>query len=762
MESDSNNNLVNLEDAVENVPQFREPAPYNDANSQNDTASLIDDISLSDTSNVINSLNVSNTSTISRSTIISSPGSQESTSASHGEFKKFPILNRFFETLERSRGRRTSKCRACGKSFTTNESFRHISHAKSCIKIPEEMKRMIEEEDYLSKNNDHNISLTMLIVEGNTSLRIVDLPSFKRFTTGLNPDYKPPTRRTISNRYIPMLSNHIKKHFLENLKAQSCPTVSIEFDHWSDVTRRSLLGVVVTDPNGTRFLCDLTEARKHTTQMIVESLKLSLKSIPASSINSIISDSASSCASARATMVQLDEYKHIIHHRCIPHLLNRIGQYMSSSRYSPAIASRLSWAKKVTKFVYDSSEVQNRLRDKGLKRICRPTETRWYSTADNLSGLIEAKVVIVEEAQKLQDCQLSEEICDEEQWSTIIKLYEVFKPLVGCIAGAERKDGSLGEAVKLILEYGKTLFTADWSDPFINAALTSFLTYFGPHKLKEEFGLLLSAYLLDRRHKLDYITTDGIELVLTTLIRIAASSGFDIAKLKRSFLPEFESFCKLEDDYAQIQRTGESAAQWWRKHADSGRFQQVALRLANLRSSSANIERTFSALKYVQGFWRMRISIGTMRDMARLRMYHKNGLEDLLEIADDILPDADTIEPVDAEEPIVASDSGEFATADEELEGLEAFEHELEYLNDKTQLFLRTFMKYVNFSKVTTVRPTPQRDSSSQQISEIVQEFRNNYNRRTNSEVGTLVTSDSGATNLQSVIEEQTDSRATE
>lgn len=216
-------------------------------------------------------------------------------------------------------------CKACGKSFTTNESSRQMSYARNRQKISEDMRKAVDEDGSLPEGKDLNMLLARMIVEGNASLRIIEMPSFKKFVAKLNVTYKLPTRHIQSNTYIPMLSNQAKKHFLDNLKLQSSPTLSIEFDHWTDVTRRSLLGVVATDADGSMFFCDLNEARKNTTQMIVESLRLEVKSMPPSSINSLISDSASSCASARASIVQIPEYKHVIQHRCIPHLLYRIG-----------------------------------------------------------------------------------------------------------------------------------------------------------------------------------------------------------------------------------------------------------------------------------------------------------------------------------------------------------------------------------------------------------------------------------------------------
>lgn len=47
------------------------------------------------------------------------------------------------------------------------------------------------------------------------------------------------------------------------------------------------------------------------------------------------------------------------------------------------------------------------------------------------------------------------------------------------------------------------------------------------------------------------------------------------------------------------------------------------MRLAHLRSSSANIERTFSALRCIQGSWRMNLSVDTKIHVTRLKIADK-------------------------------------------------------------------------------------------------------------------------------------------
>lgn len=133
------------------------------------------------------------------------------------------------------------------------------------------------------------------------------------------------------------------------------------------------------------------------------------------------------------------------------------------------------------------------------------------------------------------------------------------------------------------------------------SAITSFLEYFSVKKLDlEEFGLLLAEYVLDRRSWFDFVTEDGMDLALNAMLSVATCSSVTVEDIEKSLIPEWESYCDLRDQFYEPAKDGETAVQWWNSRAGVCNPREIALTFARLKSS-ANIERTFSALKYIQG-----------------------------------------------------------------------------------------------------------------------------------------------------------------
>lgn len=107
--------------------------------------------------------------------------------------------------------------------------------------------------------------------------------------------------------------------------------LSIEFDHLSDFSHRSILAIIATTSNGARIMIALEDASLYgkTADDIVEPLKKNLDQFPKAKINSIISDSASSCKKAREELTKDPDFQHIIQHRCLAHLLHSMGDKFS-------------------------------------------------------------------------------------------------------------------------------------------------------------------------------------------------------------------------------------------------------------------------------------------------------------------------------------------------------------------------------------------------------------------------------------------------
>ena len=149
--------------------------------------------------------------------------------------------------------------------------------------------------------------------------------------------------------------------------------------------------------------------------------------------------------------------------------------------------------------------------------------------------------------------------------------------------------------------------------------IKAFLAYICPSKLNNsEFGILVAAYALDPKNKLEYLTEAAEDLALTTINKVAANCGFSLSTIDRLIAPEFETYV-IDERSRGKQCLNHTAEKWWRQKRDSGSLKFTAIRLANLRSSSANIERTFSTLRYIQGYNRLSLFLKTFVDIARVK-----------------------------------------------------------------------------------------------------------------------------------------------
>lgn len=252
----------------------------------------------------------------------------------------------------------------------------------------------------------------------------------------------------------------------------------------------------------------------------------------------------------------------------------------------------------------------------------RATPTRWYSYLNMLKSLKAAKSVILTQSLELQDCNLEYEITNEDSWNNFDQIIDVLEPLCNCIAISEKRQSSLGEAVGSILQFGNFIMQADLRNPVIFAAASSYITYFNPNKIGDnEYDLLLATYLLDPKFTLNYITEEGRVRALRAILNVASISGINLDENRNCFISVFSSYCNFNSSYHQHEDLDtKSALVYWRSKAESGLFQQIAIRLALLKPSSTDIERAFSTLKYIQGSWRYNLSIENLTILARIKI----------------------------------------------------------------------------------------------------------------------------------------------
>jgi len=530
-------------------------------------------------------------------------------------------------------------CLGCSKLHKTNQLERLAGHVRRCNELdPENGSAILEAYDrYMlfkkksDKNTERNNDWVDVMVENNFSLASVGSKSFKRFMRENIPDWNIASRHQISDQYIPRMSKKIQTEFEASLKTLTNLYLSVEFDHWKDSNRRSLLGIVIT-MKGKQHFQDLIDASTvgHSSRVIVEQLKLSLKTIPKGQINAVVSDSASACTLARQLLVADKEFNYTIQHRCMAHLLNRLG-----SRISSSVKDLVDWALTIQAFASAHPQISARLKRENLKKIQKHCVVRWYSTVNMFETLLEAKSVILDELRRCKTADQMISFADETYWGSLEEAISIYRPLADCIAQAEREDGSMGECFRAILKFGYFILSIrNNASPLVSAAIESFLLYISESKLgRDEFGLYFASYLLDRRFHRTFLTEDSIDLALRCIIQIARKSNITAGTVEAALIPEFNSYLNKKGTYSEAPSNQTTAFSYWSTKHNASPLRCVSLRLASLRSSSANIERIFSKLRHAQTLPRTNLAITTMRDLVRMRI---NGRADAYDGEEDI------------------------------------------------------------------------------------------------------------------------------
>lgn len=545
-------------------------------------------------------------------------------------WRKDGWLSEYFVKKLRN-GHMINICRACGKEERTRHHNRMKAHLLKCCKSKyDENTNVIMENPKTTDSITTEMFLKAMIDAGWT-LNGIESVFVRKFLSRLNPNWKIPSRRDLSAVHVPRLSRQLQVEFLDQLNANKS-YITIEFDHWEDANHRSFLGILATKSNGGRFLLDLKDVslKGHSSNVIVEELQNSLVHVPKKSINSIISDSASTCKRARLDIVKIEAFKHVIQQRCLAHFVNLIGSRITHENNSLSETAKL--ASRVAVIVSSSSYWTSYIKGLNHKPPQSACAVRWFSIVTMLRAVKDLKNVLVEDIVHKLDHEKAKTI-RMINWSELNSLLDVVGPLSSCIGEIEKKDTSLGEGMRHILEYGKKLFAnedeCNSRDPDYKGltqakieARKSFLHYFGEQRLgRNELGLYLAAYALDRRYKLDYITPKGIELIIEAIACIAVKSGATLEQVKASIFLEFEYYRNFRGEY-KMTELGPVA--WWSERNKCGILSTVGLRLAHLKASSANIERTFSSLKYIQNDYRLNMLESTLLHTARVKLWLKD------------------------------------------------------------------------------------------------------------------------------------------
>lgn len=536
----------------------------------------------------------------------------------------------FAEVFERVWVNKTAKitCKECGWSVSTNRQEIIALHASTCTLLSTETRTRsgliledikAQKPIQISASKEDTIRLIKILTRHNVPLNLFSDLEFKNLMDR-RCGWKLPGRKIVSEKYIPHLAKRCDENFDKKVKSSANFSMTIEFDHWSDIINRSILAVLASFPDGSSHLISLEDVSllSHSAESIKKSILISLSSIEAKKINSFISDSASSCRLAKQKLIGIPEFSHVIGTRCLAHCINLIGNRITTES---SLKQVVSWANKIARYLTQSISISASLRDSGIQKVSAATPTRWYSTVSMLEKLLINRddLIVAIEKCKSKDAAILDKLRDDLFWQEVFAALKVLKPLNSCIAVSERSDSTIGETVKSLLEFARALFSCDWSDKLIITSVEAFLTYFNVEKLgREELGLMIASYCLERRFSQGYLTNESRILVFKSLIQLALSSGYSMEVIERDLEIEFDHYMEQTGLYAMNQADHQSSSDWWNQRPQ-GLLTSLAKRLINLSSSSANVERLFSMLKIIQAPVRTNYSLETLENIAKIK-----------------------------------------------------------------------------------------------------------------------------------------------
>lgn len=550
-----------------------------------------------------------------------------------------PILDQIFIKSPPNH-KKSSTCMACNTEYKTQEINRLLKHAINCSKVNEDIKYIISQEinrrnpefshhNFGPDTQSMNFILTKMLIKNDLAFSLTECPYFQfllKQARQMRVEWKLPTRRQLTENYLSSVNRAVIGKYKSLISGCQDYSISIEFDLWEDARSRSIMAVVLTFGDGSKHLLslkDLSDVR-HTGEIIHRELQRSLEGIPLTKLNSIVSDSASNCKVARRLLLSSSDFSHLIQHRCFAHNLNLMGKKLTAS---PAFSIYIFWAMQLRAVVTGNRVLAAKFTNAGINRIPKPLEVRWYSHINILEMLEKSGQKILEVIDSESDTQdeIFQKFRDDKFMSNLRLCISILRPLCNCIAIAERDDGTIGETFNAILVYCKSIAVADWSNEFIAAAIEAFILYFGPAKLDGEFGLILTAYFLDRRFMRNFVTDAGIEFIFKTITSLATKSGLSSAATMDILSAEFLDYCEQSGDFNEHQDESKKAVDWWRSRREvPGFLRLIALRLANLKSSSANTERCFSNLKNIQTIKRTQLTIEHMLQIEQIKLSLKS------------------------------------------------------------------------------------------------------------------------------------------
>ena len=439
----------------------------------------------------------------------------------------------------------------------------------------------------------------------NSPFRFVEHPEFQKLMSMMRPGYRPPSRKEIADKFLPVVFQKEMDQCKEVLKDE---TVSMALDGWSNVHNEPIVCVTVTTEEGKIYLTDTvdTSGKPHTAEYLEELAVSSIHKVEdefGCHVRSIVTDNAANVAKMRRNLEQREDID-VITYGCSAHLLNLLAHDMEISNVKEHIVH-------VMKYFRNNHFALAEYRKEGGQSLVLPQETRWNTMCNCLKSYISnwpIMMQVCETHRQVIDAVVHQKVTNVGLKRSAEDLLSRLEPIAEALDRVQADGCSIADAL------------AVWKQ------LEEKLPCLEDRVLKQKFKARYDQAVTSS-HKLAYLLHPQYKG--RSLASKERDEALEYANSKHPHnvptVMKFQGHSKpfLEVHFGSDVTSSMSAAEWWRSHKQAfsscPEVLNSVLQLMTSVSSSAGVERVFSSFGLVQS--KLRNQLGTEKASKLVFLY---------------------------------------------------------------------------------------------------------------------------------------------